>query len=373
MKKKLKMLLSKLRESKFFKIFFSTFLIFGVLLSCVVVPSSAADDSLSVTASSNSLLYTAWFIPSGWSCTSGDYFTSSGAFKTDMSSDTVLSRFGIGYKRSGSSAVAASNSVLIGNSVLYPSDSFYLYIFGVSFDYVLQGWLNSYGVRIDSSLDSLFNVSYQSIAPIYSSEFSGESSLLAFPGAHTLELSRNNVSSKNFLDQKDFLSYPDIIKYKKFNDFYVPYIRILLECNYSSVYLNSVVYSGSNSTTQLVDTLYGVSSLEFYPVEHAYVVGQVYYYSFDVVLGSFVNLDQLSKDAYNDGYASGYDDGLTASDSAILGQNLIGDTLSAPMTALNSFVLYTTPSGVPISLGLVLGSVIAFTFFIAFLKLFAGG
>lgn len=43
MKKKLNDFLSKLRRSKIFKIFFSSFLIFGVLFSCVVFPSSAAE------------------------------------------------------------------------------------------------------------------------------------------------------------------------------------------------------------------------------------------------------------------------------------------------------------------------------------------
>ena len=68
---------------------------------------------------------------------------------------------------------------------------------------------------------------------------------------------------------------------------------------------------------------------------------------------------------------------IESTDSANLGQNLIGDTLSAPMDGLNDFVLYDSdgPDGdaKPITLGLIVGGAIALTLFMAFLKLFAGG
>ena len=76
---------------------------------------------------------------------------------------------------------------------------------------------------------------------------------------------------------------------------------------------------------------------------------------------------------YQEGYDEGFEDGLNSTSSSAFGQNLIGDTLSAPIRALNSFVLFTSPSGVNVSFGMIFGSLIALILFIAFLKMFAGG
>lgn len=81
----------------------------------------------------------------------------------------------------------------------------------------------------------------------------------------------------------------------------------------------------------------------------------------------------LMNSDYGDAYNKGYADAEADIDSGEWGANLLGDTLSAPIEALNSFVLVSTPSGYDITLGLVVGCVIALTLFIAFLKLFAGG
>lgn len=76
---------------------------------------------------------------------------------------------------------------------------------------------------------------------------------------------------------------------------------------------------------------------------------------------------------YSEAYNKGYADAESDIDSGDWGVNLLGDTLSAPIKALNNFIIVTTPSGYNITLGLVVGCVIALTLFIAFLKLFAGG
>ena len=76
---------------------------------------------------------------------------------------------------------------------------------------------------------------------------------------------------------------------------------------------------------------------------------------------------------YAYGYRDGYLEGINVDASENFGQNLIGDTLAAPFQALNSFVLFTSPSGVDVSLGFIFGGVIALLLFIAFLKMFAGG
>lgn len=94
------------------------------------------------------------------------------------------------------------------------------------------------------------------------------------------------------------------------------------------------------------------------------------------------------KQGYKDGYATGtnasqeeafnmgYRQGLEESDSGKLGYNLLGITFSAPINALNQFVLFETHIGdtpIPVTLGGVVGALIAFSLFIAFLKIFAGG
>lgn len=76
---------------------------------------------------------------------------------------------------------------------------------------------------------------------------------------------------------------------------------------------------------------------------------------------------------YDSGYNDGYSDGRSSTDSENLGQNLLGDTLSAPLRALNQFTLYESTSGFKVTLGLVVGGAISLTLFIAFLKIFTGG
>lgn len=75
----------------------------------------------------------------------------------------------------------------------------------------------------------------------------------------------------------------------------------------------------------------------------------------------------------SEAYDAGYNYAMQSISSGQFGQNLLGETLSAPIKALNQFTLVTTPSGFNITLGLVVGCAIALTLFIAFLKLFAGG
>lgn len=75
---------------------------------------------------------------------------------------------------------------------------------------------------------------------------------------------------------------------------------------------------------------------------------------------------------YDAGYAAGLADGSNANASQKLGQNLIGDTLSAPIRAINSITLFTAPNGVTVTLGSVFGALIGLSLFLAFLKMFGG-
>ena len=69
------------------------------------------------------------------------------------------------------------------------------------------------------------------------------------------------------------------------------------------------------------------------------------------------------------GYDDGYDVGVTEQQSALLGKNLLGDTFSAPINALNDFGLVTLPSGQVITLGGLLACVIGLALFLALIKI----
>lgn len=86
-----------------------------------------------------------------------------------------------------------------------------------------------------------------------------------------------------------------------------------------------------------------------------------------------IDSEDAKKKWYQSGYDEGLEDGINSSGSSSLGQNLIGDTLSAPFRALNGFTLFEAPNGTTITLGIVFGGMLGFVLFIAFLKLFAGG
>ena len=106
--------------------------------------------------------------------------------------------------------------------------------------------------------------------------------------------------------------------------------------------------------------------------------------------GSYIIIDSYNYESFNpldnvctirfyitpydltDIYNSGVSAGLSSNASANLGENLLGSTLNAPIDALNGFVLTSTPFG-DITLGSVVGSLIALSIFITFLKFFAGG
>ncbi|MBO5947720.1 hypothetical protein J6Q66_02660, partial [bacterium] len=76
---------------------------------------------------------------------------------------------------------------------------------------------------------------------------------------------------------------------------------------------------------------------------------------------------------YQEGYKDGYDSGLNSSASSSLGANLLGDTLSAPINALNSITIYQSSSGYNVTLWGILSTIIGASLFIWFLKMFAGG
>ena len=247
---------------------------------------------------------------------------------------------------------------------------------------LLVGVLSSLFV-ISSSADS-----YQSIAPITFSNFEGVYSAVAFPGAASLPLASNGTAHRTYLNYSDYSEHSARILYDTYYDtLKVPYIQISLSCNYSSVYLGSVLYSGSHSASTITDTFSGLTSFECYSAENSYTPNVTYFYTWNIILGNFINYDDVYNEAFSngvnssqakdkwwqEGYDEGLDHGINSSASSLFAQNIIGDTLSAPLRALNQFTLFTSPSGVNVSLGMVFGSLIGFILFLAFLKMFAGG
>lgn len=244
---------------------------------------------------------------------------------------------------------------------------------------------------------------YQTIAPIYFSNFGGDVTAVAFPGYSTESLYSQtsgvvNGTPKTFLNNSDYYNeYNNRLKTKTLNGVEVTYIEVNILCNYSSIYVNSVLYPGSESSPTRINLL-NTYQLECYPVANSYDAGTTYRFYFDIILSNSDALEQARQEGYDQGYAEGYQSGYTSgtsssaiesarqqgynegysagrlsTDSENLGQNLLGDTLSAPMDALNSFTLYKSSSGFEVTLGLVVGGAISLTLFIAFLKIFAGG
>ena len=83
-------------------------------------------------------------------------------------------------------------------------------------------------------------------------------------------------------------------------------------------------------------------------------------------------MDKGWNEGYNDGYQNGYSDANNSSASDAFIQDILGDTLNAPMDALNDFVIGVAPNGRQLTLGLVIGGVISLMLLLAFLKLFGG-
>lgn len=81
--------------------------------------------------------------------------------------------------------------------------------------------------------------------------------------------------------------------------------------------------------------------------------------------------------SYDTGYTEGFNQGINTNESANLGKNLIGDTLSAPLEALNQFTIvsWITQDGtaINITLGSLISACIGVLLVIWFLKMFAGG
>lgn len=241
--------------------------------------------------------------------------------------------------------------------------------------------------------------SFQSITPIEFNDFSGSLEAVAFPGSNSLPLITNTTVYRDYLYQGDYHNNNGVRV--KYGDLYgngssVPYIQIYLVCNYQSVYVNSVSYNASDSASSAnnnpINLLY-VDRFVCYPAQASY--GNTSHYVFNIVLGIYGDYNSgyqvgfeegkvfgynegyqnglMANPSYDEAYSAGYEAGIGEISSGEWGANLLGDTLSAPIKALNKFVIVTTPSGYDITLGLVVGCTIALTLFLAFLKLFAGG
>lgn len=146
-----------------------------------------------------------------------------------------------------------------------------------------------------------------------------------------------------------------------------------------------LIFMGGSNVQFIALPIYenSIVNASSFGVEYSFLIGDQFQYGYDKGLkdGEAFGYEQGKKDGYYEGilvdneqaYNEGYFNGQQDIDSGTWGENLLGQTLSAPIRAMNQFTLVTTPSGFNITLGLVVGCAIALTLFIAFLKLFAGG
>lgn len=272
------------------------------------------------------------------------------------------------------------------------------------------------------------DTTFQTIAPITFNDFSGNVTAVAFPGAHTEQLYIKSDGTVSV--EKDYLNYTDYntnsatrIKTMTYNGATVSYFELYVYCNYSSIYVNYYPYDASISGSSNY-ILTDINSFVVAPLEHTYNSSTQYSYRFSIILYTRSAYDAGYEEGYAAGQEAGYDAGYTAggqdgyvageeygysngyttgvgvgydqgynagsqagydqgfaagaesTDSGNLGHNLLGDTLNAPMNALNNFTIYDpdpSDNSPGITLGLVVGGVICLSLFIAFLKIFAGG
>lgn len=169
------------------------------------------------------------------------------------------------------------------------------------------------------------------------------------------------------------------------------FLLLKLTCQYSKITVNGQTYQAPLAGANVTINESNVTALDIKLITEVpdsdLLRNRIYNFRIDVTgveynqgyrAGYTDGKDEGITLGYNDGYQSGYDigydDGVDATESSAFGKNLLADTLNAPMNALNQFVLYESTDGYyTITLGSVVGGVIAFSLFIAFLKLFAGG
>lgn len=248
-------------------------------------------------------------------------------------------------------------------------------------------------------------IGYQSIDPINIYNYGGDVTVSAFPGPHTVSIyyqaSGSFTTYRTYLNNDDYFNDENThLKIKSLNNTDVVYFQMALSCNYSTILVNGSRYPGSSTTlgSSITANLFDVTEFISSPVSSTFDSSTTYYYMFDIILSNYSEIEQARQDGYNQGYSVGFEQGYTngtgsqvvqnardegyrdgyaagreSTDSGNLGENLLGDTLSAPMDALNDFTLYESSSGFNVTLGLVVGGAICLTLLIAFLKIFAGG
>lgn len=94
------------------------------------------------------------------------------------------------------------------------------------------------------------------------------------------------------------------------------------------------------------------------------------YYDAEILLNVY---DDGYDDGYDEGEIDGYNRGFDVAASQDFGKNLLGETLLAPVRALQQIVLYNTSSGFPVTLWFVFSTCVGVALLIWFLKMFAGG
>ena len=391
--------MKRLNDSKLFRVLvkvFSVILILGVFVSSLVLPSFAVEER-----SISDLVGTSWRLEScvcdpgvGKFSVTGYAALNSPALYGAMSSiyvgysyGTVLSNSAYLIPSSGNDAWAAGID-FYDTPDSYPHRTLYVHFTGGQttnpdlIDFVTSNGVQIYDFPPSSGTDpdpdpdpdpgdtpNLTNVIkagyyYSSSNPVFPSlnlsqsiEFYSSGSSSPYSSMSIIVDSSNSSNSSISYGSTVVTSSPLWV------DFGYRFIRVIADTTVSesfNTWFSSQFISASGSTSSgSYNSGYrdGYSSGESYGYSNGYNVG--------------FSVGQLS--GYDQGYSEGFANGEAASDSESFGENLLGDTLSAPIRALNNFTLYTSASGFNVTLGGVVGAAISLTLFIAFLKIFAGG
>lgn len=289
------------------------------------------------------------------------------------------------------------------------------------FDFSVNKYIARIG-DVESQLDpetgDYIDVEVDKVVNVYSTH-DGESSLVLYclqgfyDSANSLDATtsnnRNGYELNRFAWQNDYRTYgtetiitPDayvldsVMSYSDMLNF-VNTASLPQEDTYNRYYFNTNAITRVDGVDRQLDGVY----IQFLTAEEGYrfyyrFVGDTYptqvYTSSDgwfnngyrliYFVDTMTTVDTLFVDTFGtfigsgedavDSYSAGFNNGYAAGSSASFGQNLIGDTLSAPFKALNTFILFEY-NGVAVTLGGVFGAMLALILFIIFLKMFAGG
>ena len=308
---------------------------------------------------------TTWNVPAGWEADAGYgsfsvNYTFEDDYYTDPSDYTTLS-IGYTYNRD-EELVSTSNSIAMTYAVYTDPSQSSKFTFSSGSDSTnpkLIAWLSEYGELQGEDEDpetSVFTLYYGIDDP--------RNVELAYEVGMTWEnwvdsvyntIGASILSVRNI--ENDVFDVVCVGSFDTDNEYSVGYFAVSLGKAGDYVTVSSLIEY----------ELYDVNGVVSY--NDSYSAGYASGYDF----GSKWGYDLGYKHGESAGYDQGYNIGLNEGYSSSLGTNLIGSTFEGISGALKSFVLFSTTSGIDVSIWTIISGFIGISLFIWILKLFAGG